>query len=302
MGESEQSKMSRIRHVATSHNGNLVAVGAFERRIAIWNIKTLAMCAEFDSSLDFGGERLAISPNNQFVVAGAYRRLGISCHEAKSGKLLWQRKDLKKVQHISTSIDSMFVYCGFEAGPACALSITTGDLLGKTRALKRTYVSPYDQLLMHEHRSQPLVVYSLTEGKLGELSKTTFALLDATFSPDALVISEVGGPIRCFELMDLRERWRMDQPDGIHAIKMTFAESQKSFLAVQWAYKESGEHSLITLDPKSGKTMSSLMLPAAFEFGFCKKGSLLLTNDGTLLDTTTCKPTSKLAFPDPTVF
>src|SRR4029079_15018889 len=92
---------SSIRHIATSPRGNYFAAAEFKSITSIWNIDNAEKLYEFPTVLDFGGSRLAITSDGTACIAGAYHVNGIVCYALPSGNVLWQRKDLKKVQRIN---------------------------------------------------------------------------------------------------------------------------------------------------------------------------------------------------------
>ena len=51
-----------IRHLSSSFGGNLFAIAKFEKEVEIWNIQEAKRVSQFDTNLDYGGERIAISP------------------------------------------------------------------------------------------------------------------------------------------------------------------------------------------------------------------------------------------------
>jgi hypothetical protein len=61
-----------IRHISTSLSGHTIALAEFEKRVQIFDINSLHIISEFDTVLDFGGQRLAISEDGKsvFVVVG----------------------------------------------------------------------------------------------------------------------------------------------------------------------------------------------------------------------------------------
>lgn len=290
--------MGRVRHIATSWDGSRVAVAAFERRVAVWDIETEQKISEFDAGLDFGGRRLAITADGRRVVAGAYIRHGISCHDASSGALLWQRKDLKKVQFITATSDR--VYCSFDRRAACALDVATGETIEVMRGLKEVCCSPLGNAMFLDKVSRPPELRSI-EGKLiGIIERATFAFLCVSFSPDFVLTSESGGPIRCFSLADASEVWRFAPRSGTHALSLGYNAKSEVFMGVFWSFRDGGSDTVVQFDPRIGKRKSVVSLPESPEHGFCAHGTLLLGWDGTMTDTTTGKTVKKLPFPDVT--
>ena len=125
--------MTTMRHLAANDSTSRVAVAAFESDVAIWDVGTGQRITSFQTILDFGGRRLAVDPAGEFCVAGAYDRDGLACYNATTGNLIWQRTDLKRVQHVAYSVDGARVHCGLEGGPARALDSRTGAEVGRWR-------------------------------------------------------------------------------------------------------------------------------------------------------------------------
>src|SRR5882724_12685751 len=90
-----------VRQLATSRRGNVFAAGEFERGVHLYDLLTLERLRTIDTTLDFGGRRLAISNDGSTLIAGAYQVHGIAAYSCDTGKELWRRKDLKKVQQIN---------------------------------------------------------------------------------------------------------------------------------------------------------------------------------------------------------
>jgi outer membrane protein assembly factor BamB len=290
--------MPRVRHIATSWNGERVAVGAFERRVAIWDIVVCRKVSEFDTILDFGGKRLAIPSDGRHVIAGAYHRYGIACYETDTGALLWQRKDLKKVQYMSVAMDDRVVFCGFEIGTACALDIGTGEVTGTMRSVKQVFVSPFETLLLIEKKSGPAELRCLRREGRGAIERTSFAFLGAAFSHESLLTTEANGPLRCIRTSDVAELWRLTPDSGWFAGDVAFYEKANLYLAIVGTPQRTGSNVLFQIDATSGKLHEKVTVPDSPEYGFCRRGSLLLTWDGSLMETATGRIINKLEFPD----
>lgn len=86
-----------IRQIACSHDGPIVAVAEFERFVQIWNVESQRCIAKVETTLDFGGRRLAITRDGLGCVVGAYHVHGVALYETKSGTEVWRRKDLKGI-------------------------------------------------------------------------------------------------------------------------------------------------------------------------------------------------------------
>jgi outer membrane protein assembly factor BamB len=289
--------MECVRHIATSWSGSRVAVAAFERRVAVWDVASQSQICEFETDLDFGGRRLAITSNGERVVAGAYHRSGIACYDASSGATLWRRKDLKKLQHVTMSAEGDRAYCGFERRTGRALDMLDGSDAEVLRGVAGVHVSPYGDLMFIDSKSGPAALRSRNGRRVGRVERTTFAFLSIAFDPDHVLTSESGGPVRCHSARTAEEVWRYTPPTGTHAQKVAFNERLGVFLAVTWPFVRGGRRFLSQLEPSTGEVVWAVEVPESPEYGFCSRGTLLLTWDGSLLDTETGDTVSRLGFP-----
>src|SRR5689334_2488504 len=132
-----------IRHLAAASMTERIAAARFEREVAIWDLSTRQRTSAFDTVLDFGGRRLALTPDGSRCIAGAYSRRGIACYNASNGGLVWRRPDLTGVQYISVSPDGKRVFCGFGTGPCVVLDVESGETLERWRGVRRVIGSPF---------------------------------------------------------------------------------------------------------------------------------------------------------------
>lgn len=267
--------------------------------MAVWDVASGERVSEFDTVLDCGGRRLAITSDGTRVIAGAYHRYGIACYCASTGALLWQRKDIKKVQMISISADDSLAYCCLESTLAVALKVSTGETAGFEEGVQSVFVSPFRRALLLEMWAEYAELRGVGRIRCSKILKGTFSLTDAAFSRNHALAAEAGGPLRCFHMSDAVEAWRFDCPTNMvrdrtgvhhipsptHAIHVDFDEGSRVFQAVIWPYQHGGEYVLARLDEKSGTLLSETRIPNAFECGFCLRGSRLLTTGGALIDT-----------------
>src|SRR5207248_2897310 len=82
-----------IRHLATSWSGSVIAAAEFERTVHVWDVAELRHLTTFPTIMDFGGTRLAITPDGKNCVAAAYHVEGVAAYAAPDGTEVWRRKD-----------------------------------------------------------------------------------------------------------------------------------------------------------------------------------------------------------------
>lgn len=275
--------MLKVRHISISEQKPYVAFGAFERQVEVWNYQSGKRVSAFDTILSYGGQRLAISKDGDRVLAAAWARHGLACYDAHTGKLIWQRRDLKKVQRINLSRDGASAFCGIESRSCLGIAVSSGEELCSFRGAKSRVESSYSEFAVID-RTRPEVVGP--NGRRGfKIERTTFAVLAWAIGSETLLISEAGGPVRCFELSSGEELWRYKPPIGTHYIDLAYSEALAQFLGVCWPYEYGGAKELAWFPPqgKQPEELHDLGNPA--ETAFSPDGGILISSTGEIFDT-----------------
>jgi hypothetical protein len=102
----------------------------FESRIQIWSWRTRQQLSEFETILDFGGRRLALTPDGGVCIAGSFHH-GLAAYSVPEGRVLWHRRDLRKVQLVTLSASGREIYCGVDGPSVQIIEAETGSSLGK---------------------------------------------------------------------------------------------------------------------------------------------------------------------------
>lgn len=275
-----------VRHLATSFGGTRAAAAAFERTVSIWDLQTGEHVSTFQTALDFGGRRIAINEEGTRCAAAAYTRNGLACYDVNTGSLVWSRRDLKQIQHLSMSRDAGRLYCGSEITACAVLDFETGQSLDSWKGVRRVVEDPYQSIAFLD-QARP-AMRRMDTGVLLPVTRTTFTFLDATFGPNLLCLSESGGPTRALDTKTGREVWRVEQPAGRHVLRVTYVESEQAFAAIEYSFTGTGcPRELVLLDATTGARRSVAKLGSIAEAEFCTKGQALLTSDGRLISTST---------------
>lgn len=289
----KRSHPHSVRHLAASEGTPLVAAGEFSKNVTIWDLNTCQRKSSFESVLDFGGERLVLSHDGSRCVAAAYQRLGLVCYATDTGDPLWERRDLKKAQYVSLGSDRESVYVGFDSRPCHILNLGTGDTVGTLRGVREVWHDPASRRQLHYSRTKPLnVVEEQSTVALGELC----SVLSACFAAEAVVVSEVGGPVRCFN-GKLRRLWNYVPPEGAHVLDLVFCPSACAVFGVQWPYHKGGPHKLLRFAPQDGTVREVAGITEAWETCFCCEGTRLLASGGQLIDTQSGDQVANLPLP-----
>lgn len=277
---------SKIRHIATSYDGDFFAVAEFEHNVQVWNLWKRKKICEFSSIMDFGGKRLAISENGRFCAVGAYDKLGMAVYDAQKGSLKWQRKDLKKILNLEFDLDGNRLMAFNDRRVCHFLNIKKGNSLNIERDLISIKNSPFNKIILLEKIRSQEIVDSANQKLIGELSRITFAVLDSVFTEDSVIISESGGPVSSYAF-DGKLIWQYNPEPGNHILNLAYNESINEVLGVEWPYDRGGEKRLIHFNKKSGNINREYPIegnPA--DLGFAKRGTFMITSNGNLYDTT----------------
>ena len=281
-------------NIATEFNKPLAAVAqktSYERiegRLSLYDLETGRSGQAFPVRFDFGGERLALNSATRSCFIGCYNVYGLAAYSIETGSELWRRKDLKAVQEVASFPFDDWVFCGRE-GAGHLLCAKTGKTLEKTSGVKAVYPSPFSKFVMLSARS--MEIHSSFGTVVGKIKRTTFAVLDCAFSSDEVVISEVGGNVRCFASNTAELLWTHVPPDKGHYLNLCFCKPLNCFVGI---YYGKGKR-VVRFDRYTGKVLSTGSVMCE-EFGgkpqrheFCFEGSGIFTSDLQLLSVETGK-------------
>jgi WD40 repeat protein len=283
-----------ISHFASSWSGSVIAAAEFERTVHVWDVAESRHLATFPTIMDFGGTRLAVTPDGEHCIAAAYHVEGIAGYAASGGTEKWRRKDLKKTQTLRISLDGRRVYACFDNRSCQILNRETGKTIKTWAGVRDVWESPYQPVMLLEKRT--LVLQTPEERKIANIPAETFAVLCVAFAPGLVCVSESTGPVRCLNTATGEERWRF-QEKGQHVLELAFAEQAQAFVGICWAYERGGSFRLLRFDPQSGEVSVVTELGKAGIFEFCLRGTRLLLSDGSVIDSATGRLLGMLAFP-----
>lgn len=288
---------SAIRHLATATNSHKLAAAKVKRTVQLWDLHTHERNAEFETVFDFGGRRLALSPGGELLVAASWtkdKRGGVACYHAESGQTLWHRTDIRHAQRLRISLAGDCVWCGLEEGPLQCLSATTGMTVETRRGLHDIVESPYSAYQLLDTRDDTLIVMAKREIRI---RRSTFALLDVAFGPDALCLSEAGGAVRCVDCCTGNERLRYQPVAGHHVLTLAYRSLDGHYYGIEWEYQRGKSRYLVRLDGQTGRC-EHICLLTSWEEKFDMLGERIVTSSGDILDVNTGNVVTRLPFPE----
>lgn len=286
---------SAIRHIAPSGRGDIVAVALFERVVSLWDLTTGLQISEFETILDFGGARLALSQEGSACLAAAYTVHGLACYDTPSGRLRWHRKDLKKIQQIAVTPDGHSAYCCFDEGPCQVISVSTGDTTESIRSVRGVWMDSRGYFQLRESRK--LAVVNRDKKEVFRFAPESFAVLGAAIGKTRLAISEAGAHVRIFNLSTGQQVVRHTQPENHHVLGMASSPDDSCFYGVQRNYVSGGSNLLFRFNQDSSGHDLIRDLGRSAEFAFCRGGGFVLTSEGDLVECKSGNAVMKLPFP-----
>lgn len=315
---------SAIRHLAISDRAEIVAAALFEETVQIWSWKTGTQLGEFETVLDFGVRKLALTSDGTVCIAGSWGRRkrgrrGLAAYSIPNGTLLWLREDIPHIQSVRLSGSGQEIYCGVDGSSAYIVETATGKTMRRIRAVTEVIGSPYTghQLMVQK---RPEIVKSCRDGQCRisnsfsypdylmrgpsefRISPLSFGLLDATFAPDSVCLSEpkdalhprenIGG-IRLIDLATGQAQCHLD----IGSNHLAFNSSDARFYCVSAPYDNPNESSLIRLSSTIFDCDRVALLGSCWEAAFTSSGTTLVTVQGDVIETSTGDLLMHLEFP-----
>ena len=272
--------MDAIRHISTPFGGSIIALGEFESRIQIFDIENLSIISEFDSILDFGGNRLAISEDGQVCMIGSWKRNGLCAYNAKTGEIIWQNKELKKVQNIQMlRSDPSKAFIQLEGKVSRILDSKSGEEIETVRAALNYYDCPENQTVVLDSPSGIQVFNKNSTKPKKKIERQSFATLSIAISPSCFSISESAGPLSCYDNSTGELLWRIPVGAETHFLELAHNESLGYFIGVLWPYKHGGTKKLVYLNERTGDKENEIDLGTPTVTKFARHAQQLVTSD-----------------------
>lgn len=271
-----------IRQLAASFNGNLLAAAEFETKVHLWDLITETKISELTTILDFGGQRLSISPDSQFLAVASYNRSSLTLHNTNTGRLLWIRKDLKKIQIVNFGFDNDTIYVSSDDNPLVVLDRHTGETLTKLKNATNIWLNPYGNLFLLETGK-----FEFNDGskKVFEIGKKSFATLDVCFDKEFCYITESSSQLRAISLKTASVLWTVQPKPGMHFLKLGYNDYNQLLFGILWNYEIGGSKVVCIIDRLTGTVINQLILNQGVEeVVFAKKGSLLICSNGDIFN------------------
>lgn len=272
--------MEKIRQLAASDGSSLVVFGANERRVAVFDCDKLCMLASFDTVLDFGGRRLLIGEDGQTIICGAWERQVLAAYNSLSGTLLWQRKDLKKLQQLTSLPRSRSrCFAHFEYNASRILDINSGEDIELLKGVRNMQESPYLPIDTLEMTDRLEIRDSRLDKLKFKLPTGNMFLLATAFARDVMVVSFAGGPISCYDISNGTLNWSIPENTDGHFIALAYNADGDFFVGVTYDYEVKGSKKLKHINKHTGAIEREYALGRPAAVGFAQQGKYFISSD-----------------------
>jgi hypothetical protein len=274
-----------IRHIETSYNGNNVILAAFELSIEILDFKQQKIISSFDTIMDFGGRRLFINDKGNICVCGSWEAKKICGYDVSSGKIIWERKDLKQVQgllKIRSNPNALFA--NFERLPSRFLNIETGEDIKIFHNVESYFESKYQPINFFYTGRNSKISHTLELSKSILLKKHSFGLLDVAFSKSSVLISECGTPLYCYDSLSGAKKWESILNKDGQFLNLSYNYTLNQFIGITRSASFRDNKILKFINIDTGVIEKEIMLSNALEAEFVLDGEMLITSNFELID------------------
>lgn len=274
-----------IRHLATSYNGDKVSFAAFEYFVKIFDLKQNKIISSFETIMDFGGSRLFINDKGNICVCGSFKKNKLCGYEVASGKMIWERKDLKQVQVLlNIRSDENAVFANFERLPSHLLNIETGEDIKVFNNVNEYFESKYQPLNLCYKGSNIKLSEMQEFSKPVLLKKRSFGLLDVAFSKFSVLISECNMPLYCYDTLNGAKKWESPLNEDGNFLKLSYNDFLNQFIGISWSANFKDNKILKYINIDNGVIEKEIMLSNALVAKFVYDGEIVITSNLELID------------------
>jgi outer membrane protein assembly factor BamB len=271
---------------AVSEDGRFAVVVDCDATAHVLHLEQRGVVGRFSVSWDNGGSRVALSSDGKVCATGTYGRGGTAGYALPSGRPLWHRPELTRVQRIVCDPrQGNFIVARQDRRAAC-VAADNGNPIRELGHVRKCVASLHDDMWLIDGRSLKVVASTNLTTRV-VLQRGGFSMLAGCLSPTAAYVSECAGPLRAFDLKSGRMKWLV-ACDKEHWTCLAYSHSTDCVYAFRYAYETAGPTHLDAFDPETGDLRRTVIVPGAGPGGcFFRDATRAFVRGETILDTAT---------------
>lgn len=291
--------MEWIRHIACPlESDDLFATAESEKKVSVWSLKHQRKISEFNTGLDDGGRRLSLIDGEcPLLIVGAYHRHGL-CAYTLDGTLLWQRKDLKRVQQVESSTACRLVTAGLDSRALQVVRADTGETVRTFREATEGYFGRENDILLTGGPVHARMV-SLGTGATVATYPLTKTCMHTAQSNDAVLLTGFGiseirreddgeythiqivpAYLACYHRHG-KLLWQTEAQPHSHYLRVSWCEGHQRWYAVQWQF--TGGPYIVSGFDQNGVLHTQGEIEHVWECEFLAGGTMVVTSAGQVL-------------------
>jgi WD40 repeat protein len=292
---------SDISELAASKKSTLIAAAFGEKTVQVWDLRSQKAICEFATVFLMGARNLALAPDAGILVTGLSGARGaVAAYEVPSGKKLWDRKRLVYPSMLEFDSTGQSIFCTVnDCRRLLRLEVGSGTTLEEIKGISRQIDGTYGATLTVPSRKSKKT-YRLTAGDHSfDVLPLSFGLLDVTFSPHSVCLTEAGGPVRCMSCDDGKLQWTFNPGTDSHVLRVYYSPRLNTFFGVLMNFKTKRTPTrLVRFDVTSGVCEQLCDLDwDAWEVAFLAVSDQLVTTSGEIRNLSDGVLVGRLAFP-----
>lgn len=288
--------LNHLFDIATRYGGSIalaiadeIPSGKTHGSAYVFDLRSRAQLRKFHVRYERGGNRIALSRDDNLCFAGCYHAYGLGAYRCETGEEVWRRKDLKAVQSVVASEDEEWVFCGRQDAAAHLVEAASGKTVERFSGLKCIYPSSFDRSVVLAGRT--LELHAPFGRKVATLKRTNNLWLQCAFSPSEFVVNEPDG-MRCYDIRTQELLWSFPTQTEGRYTDVCYLESERAFIV--------GNGTWSCLDARTGTVRRTIRLAVdpGYVSGFCLRGSAVLATNLQMISLQTGAVIADLATPE----
>lgn len=279
--------IKNVRQIKSSFNGDRIVLAQFSENVQIYDVRQRKIISDLNTILDFGGDRILIDDIGKNCVFGSWEQNRIQAYDINSGKKTWERKlkGVQKFQQLRSKKNAFFVQLENESSRL--IDLETGEDIQILKGVYKYYESRYHELNAFALGKRISITERNSSKEKVIIKNQSFAVLDISFTPSSILISESAMPLRNYDIYSGKLLWQLDIREGFHFVKIAYCEHLKKVIGISWNYNGGDENKITYINPETGHIEKEILIGRSSEFEFLYNGDMLITSDLNLIDIST---------------